>query len=82
MLETDRRNHEAYIRSGEIFEDRAQNYERLAKSWEKLWTGVQGCVSALCKPYSATDLRMIQTIRSSSAASPDLTFSSQQYYCD
>ncbi|KAH8924908.1 ARM repeat-containing protein [Atractiella rhizophila] len=40
MKETDRRNHEAYIRSGQIFEDRAQNYETLAKSFEKLWAGV------------------------------------------
>lgn len=41
LLETDRRNHDAYIRSGEIFEDRAQTYEKMAKNWEKLWTGVQ-----------------------------------------
>lgn len=43
LLETDRRNHDAYIRSGEIFEDRAQSYEKLVRSWEKLWTGVQRC---------------------------------------
>lgn len=41
LLETDKRNHEAYIRSGEIFEDRAQSYEKLSRSWEKLWAGVQ-----------------------------------------
>lgn len=41
LLETDRRNHDAYIRSGEIFEDRAQNYEKLVRGWEKLWSGVQ-----------------------------------------
>ena len=36
LQEQDRRNHEAYIRSGEIFEDRQQNYEKLTKNYEKL----------------------------------------------
>ncbi|CDR87348.1 related to NMD2-Nonsense-mediated mRNA decay protein 2 [Sporisorium scitamineum] len=31
-----RKNHEAYIRSGEIFEDRQQNYERMTKSFERV----------------------------------------------
>ncbi|PWY98311.1 ARM repeat-containing protein [Testicularia cyperi] len=35
LQEQDRKNHEAYIRSGEIFEDRQQNYERMTKSFEK-----------------------------------------------
>ena len=50
MLETDRKNHDAYIRSGEIFEDRAQNYEKLARSWEKLWAGVQSLSESLSVP--------------------------------
>ncbi|CEH12145.1 Nonsense-mediated mRNA decay 2 protein [Ceraceosorus bombacis] len=37
LQEQDKRNHEAYIRSGEIFEDRQQNYERMTKSFEKLY---------------------------------------------
>ncbi|KZP18693.1 ARM repeat-containing protein [Athelia psychrophila] len=36
LQEQDRRNHEAYIRSGEIFEDRQQAYEKMTKSYEKL----------------------------------------------
>ncbi|EEB88020.1 hypothetical protein MPER_14392 [Moniliophthora perniciosa FA553] len=31
LQEQDRRNHEAYIRSGEIFEDRQQAYEKMIK---------------------------------------------------
>ncbi|RXW16776.1 hypothetical protein EST38_g9080 [Candolleomyces aberdarensis] len=36
LQEQDRRNHEAYIRSGEIFEDRQQNYEKMTKNYERL----------------------------------------------
>ena len=36
LQDQDRRNHEAYIRSGEIFEDRQQNYERITKSFERV----------------------------------------------
>ncbi|SNX86027.1 related to NMD2 - Nonsense-mediated mRNA decay protein 2 [Melanopsichium pennsylvanicum] len=36
LQDQDRRNHEAYIRSGEIFEDRQQNYERMTKSFERV----------------------------------------------
>lgn len=36
LQEQDKRNHEAYIRSGEIFEDRQQNYEKMTKNFEKL----------------------------------------------
>ncbi|KAK9898934.1 ARM repeat-containing protein [Cystobasidium minutum MCA 4210] len=50
LLETDRRNHDAYIRSGEIFEDRAQNYEKLVRGWEKLWSGVQSIAESLGVP--------------------------------
>lgn len=39
LQEQDRRNHEAYIRSGEIFEDRQQAYEKMTKNYEKLLTG-------------------------------------------
>jgi regulator of nonsense transcripts 2 len=36
LQEQDKRNHEAYIKSGEIFEDRQQNYEKMSKEYEKL----------------------------------------------
>ena len=36
LQDQDRKNHEAYIRSGEIFEDRQQNYERMSKSFERV----------------------------------------------
>ncbi|WRT69288.1 uncharacterized protein IL334_006272 [Kwoniella shivajii] len=41
LLEQDKRNHEAYIKSGEIFEDRQQAYEKMIKAVERLTTGVQ-----------------------------------------
>jgi regulator of nonsense transcripts 2 len=46
LQEQDRRNHEAYIRSGEIFEDRQQAYEKMTKGYEKLLTGCQTYVSS------------------------------------
>ncbi|KIO28448.1 hypothetical protein M407DRAFT_71750 [Tulasnella calospora MUT 4182] len=41
LQDQDKRNHEAYIRSGEIFEDRQQAYEKMAKGYEKLLTSCQ-----------------------------------------
>lgn len=41
LQEQDRKNHEAYIRSGEIFEDRQQAYEKMTKGYEKLLAGCQ-----------------------------------------
>lgn len=43
----DKRNHEAYIRSGEVFEDREKNYEKAVKSWERGWASVTQCVARL-----------------------------------
>ncbi|GAA5918328.1 hypothetical protein JCM6882_008215 [Rhodosporidiobolus microsporus] len=40
LQKQDKRNHEAYIRSGEIFEDREKNYEKAVKSWERGWASV------------------------------------------
>lgn len=40
LQEQDRKNHEAYIKSGEIFEDRQQAYEKMTKAHEKL---LQSC---------------------------------------
>ncbi|GAA5823590.1 hypothetical protein JCM3770_003517 [Rhodotorula araucariae] len=40
LQKQDRRNHEAYIRSGEVFEDREKNYEKAVKSWERGWASV------------------------------------------
>ncbi|CAO1623073.1 unnamed protein product [Sympodiomycopsis kandeliae] len=39
LQEQDRKNHEAYIRSGEIFEDRQQNYEKMSKSLDRVLEG-------------------------------------------
>lgn len=41
LREQDRRNHEAYIRSGEIFEDRQKAYEKMTQAYEKVLTGCQ-----------------------------------------
>lgn len=40
LQKQDKRNHEAYIRSGEVFEDREKNYEKAVKSWERGWASV------------------------------------------
>ncbi|KAF9263251.1 ARM repeat-containing protein [Marasmius fiardii PR-910] len=48
LQEQDRRNHEAYIRSGEIFEDRQQAYEKMTKSYEKLLANCQHLSELLC----------------------------------
>lgn len=36
LQEQDKKNYEAYIRSGEIFEDRQHNYEKMTRNFEKL----------------------------------------------
>ncbi|PWN29554.1 ARM repeat-containing protein [Jaminaea rosea] len=36
LQEQDRKNHEAYIKSGDIFEDRQQRYEKMTKSFERV----------------------------------------------
>ena len=50
LLEQDRRNHEAYIKSGEIFEDRQQAYEKMTKAVERLTSGVQSLSELLGLP--------------------------------
>lgn len=50
LQEIDRRNHEAYIKSGEIFEDRQQAYEKMTKGYEKLLTSCQSLSELLCLP--------------------------------
>jgi regulator of nonsense transcripts 2 len=47
LLEQDKKNYEAYIKAGEIFEDRQNAYERMTKAVEKLQTGVQRSVGLL-----------------------------------
>lgn len=41
LLDQDKRNHEAYIKSGEIFEDRQHAYEKMTRAVERLTNGVQ-----------------------------------------
>ncbi|KAH8997669.1 hypothetical protein EDB86DRAFT_3243064 [Lactarius hatsudake] len=53
LQEQDRRNHEAYIRSGEIFEDRQQAYEKMTKSYEKLLASTQTLSELLYLPMPA-----------------------------
>ncbi|KAF8310058.1 transcription factor [Cantharellus anzutake] len=50
LQEQDRRNHEAYIRSGEIFEDRQQAYEKMTKSYEKSLASCQALSELLYLP--------------------------------
>ena len=40
LQKTDKRNHEAYIRSGEMFEDREKSYEKAVRAWERGWASV------------------------------------------
>lgn len=44
LQKQDKRNHEAYIRSGEVFEDREKSYEKAVKAWERGWASVTQCV--------------------------------------
>ncbi|KAF5354670.1 hypothetical protein D9756_005377 [Leucocoprinus leucothites] len=50
LQEQDKRNHEAYIRSGEIFEDRQQAYEKMTKGYEKLFASCQSLSELLYLP--------------------------------
>ncbi|KAJ7647234.1 transcription factor [Roridomyces roridus] len=50
LQEQDRRNHEAYIKSGEIFEDRQQAYEKMTKGYEKLLASCQSLSELLYLP--------------------------------
>ncbi|KAF9465011.1 transcription factor [Collybia nuda] len=50
LQEQDKRNHEAYIRSGEIFEDRQQAYEKMTKGYEKLLGSCQSLSELLFLP--------------------------------
>lgn len=45
LQRTDKRNHEAYIRSGEVFEDREKNYEKSVRAWERGWAYVTQSVA-------------------------------------
>ncbi|KAJ9104356.1 hypothetical protein QFC19_003998 [Naganishia cerealis] len=47
LLEQDKKNYEAYIKAGEIFEDRQNAYERMTKAVEKLQAGVQSLADLL-----------------------------------
>lgn len=49
-MEQDKKNHEAYIKSGEIFEDRQNAYERMTRAVERLTTGVQSLADLLHLP--------------------------------
>ncbi|KAJ7587199.1 ARM repeat-containing protein [Mycena floridula] len=50
LQDQDHRNHEAYIRSGEIFEDRQQAYEKMTKGYEKLLASCQSLSELLYQP--------------------------------
>lgn len=50
LQDQDQRNHEAYIKSGEIFEDRQQAYEKMTKSYEKLLSSCQSLSDLLYLP--------------------------------
>lgn len=47
LLAQEKANNEAYIRHGELFEDRKQNFERLVARWDKLWAATQSLAEAL-----------------------------------
>lgn len=63
LQEQDKRNHEAYIRSGEIFEDRQQNYEKMTKSFERMheWGKTLSDLLKVPLPPLSTDERSLPT---------------------
>ncbi|KAI0031222.1 transcription factor [Vararia minispora EC-137] len=71
LQEQDRRNHEAYIRSGEIFEDRQQAYEKMTKSYEKLLSSCQTLSELLYLP--------LPTLPTSSQASSSIQIGSSAH---
>ncbi|TFY82343.1 hypothetical protein EWM64_g1662 [Hericium alpestre] len=75
LQDQDRRNHEAYIRSGEIFEDRQQAYEKMTKSYEKLLASCQTLSELLYVPMPKLpkDSQTTNSIQIGSIASSLLT---------
>ncbi|KAJ7096222.1 armadillo-type protein [Mycena epipterygia] len=78
LQEQDRRNHEAYIRSGEIFEDRQQAYEKMTKGYEKLLASCQSLSELLYLPLPSlptnsqkSDSILIGSNRSNNLAGDD-----------
>ncbi len=64
LQEQDRKNHEAYIRSGEIFEDRQQAYEKMTKNYEKLLASCQRWVHTNGSLLLVSSLhRFVQSLR-------------------
>ncbi|PWN31703.1 ARM repeat-containing protein [Meira miltonrushii] len=61
LQEQDKRNHEAYIRSGEIFEDRQQNYEKMAKTFERMheWGKTLSDLLGVPLPPLSTDAKSV-----------------------
>ncbi|MCO5565609.1 hypothetical protein L7F22_019283 [Adiantum nelumboides] len=61
LQEQDKRNHEAYIRSGEIFEDRQQNYEKMAKTFERMheWGKTLSDLLGVPLPSLSTDAKSL-----------------------
>ncbi|CAD6985898.1 unnamed protein product [Tilletia controversa] len=62
LQEQDRRNHEAYIRSGEIFEDRQQTFEKTTKTFEKLLDSARQLAELLDLPMP----KLAESVQSSS----------------
>ncbi|KAL7411066.1 armadillo-type protein [Mrakia frigida] len=50
LQQQDLKNHEAYIKSGEIFEDRQQAYEKMTKEVERLMAGMMSLADLLHLP--------------------------------
>lgn len=47
LLSQEKANNEAYIRHGELFEDRKANFDKLVARWDKLWAALQSLAEAL-----------------------------------
>ncbi|PLW26434.1 hypothetical protein PCANC_23985 [Puccinia coronata f. sp. avenae] len=47
LQELEKKNSEAAIRTGQIFDDRVQNFEKLTKEQEKLWNGILSLAETL-----------------------------------
>ncbi|WFD30650.1 mRNA decay protein [Malassezia sp. CBS 17886] len=50
LVGKERRNRDAYIRSGELFEDRQQSFERQQREWQRLLESAQAMADALDVP--------------------------------
>ncbi|KAK4050682.1 mRNA decay protein [Microbotryomycetes sp. JL201] len=78
LQKIDKRNHEAYIRSGEIFEDREKNYEKAVKAWERGWASITQLSELLGVPVPALPTLASNTVGAVLSSGPTSFFQTEE----